>query len=232
MTTKVKQGNFNEIGFSSEDIDIDKAERAYSHLYSNPRAIAELERDNYLKFMTSLREEAEKYLPVGNEHILFDELERIRSQYLSFFDKKLNAASGTTSAFIAGASNFNHKQASRRGNTYDLVNRDFIEFQKNAIKSVNKATGADAVIKQQENAKKQKQKQSEKKPESNKIPIANNPNCPFENAYPLTKEEWKKISQKGLSITDDKKYRYRMAIINGIYRPIYIVDAKLIPSTN
>lgn len=134
-----------EVVFSPDDIDIKKGTASYSHLYRSPQDVAKLAQQGYLDFMNAVKDDALKHLPKGNEAILNKELERVKKEYIDRQNSVFNAASGTTSSFIAGRSNFNKNQADRRGSSYDRAIKDFDSWKSQAVRDLEKNTGIDKV---------------------------------------------------------------------------------------
>ena len=100
-----------------------------------------MEREDYANFMNGLKTSIGAEVPADKKQQFHDELQKISSEYKSYLDRVQSAASGTTSAFIAGGSNFNQRQASRRGSAYDRATSDFSEWKDKAEKRLLSITG-------------------------------------------------------------------------------------------
>jgi hypothetical protein len=140
-----KPERVKDVVFSLDDIDLKKGTESYSHLYRNPEGIAKMAQKVYFGFMNTIKDDALKHLPKGNETILNQELDRVKKEYISRQNSVFNAASGTTSSFVAGGSNFNKNQADRRGSSYDRALKDFDSWKTQTVKDLERNTGIDKV---------------------------------------------------------------------------------------
>jgi len=222
--------NSNRASFKPEDIDLDKAEAGYSHISHSPRTRGKSDQEHYVKFMEGLRADLETNLPKGQEKTLEVELDRAKKEYLSHYNRMINAASVTVSAHIAGGSKFNHRQASRRGSAYDRTIESFSRWQNGIQIDIESNTGIAKVkeLARRESAQqaqigkdRAKERAKERKAAQNKLPIVNHPGEGFRS---MTAEEWKKTHNdyKGINVSTDGTHRYRVRM----GAPVHITDMK------
>lgn len=224
----------DELG-SAEEIG-----RNFQHMYRNTRGIGKGERDSFQEYVNGnydrLSKELQEYGLADQQKALDAEMENLKSEYVSNAKRMYNAASGTVSAFIAGGSNFNRKQAARRGSAYDRASEEFSSWKDKAISRVESRIGlseAKNARKQQKAlSKREKEKQTQQiiKEYQKKLKIANDPN---DASFTLTREEWKKApsAYKQTTISDDGTYKYRSLLRGGSLGSVYISDMKESPTS-
>ena len=232
------QEDDKDFPFSPDDIDKKKAEAAYAGTSTTPSKAAELEQQQYIRFLKDLREDMQKDMPEGKEPILADYLERTAKEYVLRRNKVFSVRENTVSSHVAGRSNFNSKQAQRRNNALDKAENDFSDWMNSAREFLAIKTGVSEVRKRQ--ALKAKQAKAEARKEADrrekeqrtadvKLPIINDPNI----GEAITREQWSKTSKDYKSIVVDRErgYRYRSMMVfkNGAssLMPVFISDMKV-----
>ena len=98
---------------TEDEYHYEAANQAYAH--SN-RYGGKVSREHYAKDINSTYEKLDNKLNDDQKSYLDSEFIKLKQEYLSEDKKRLSGHSGVVSANIAGRSNFNAKQAKRRGN--------------------------------------------------------------------------------------------------------------------
>lgn len=219
------------LSFSRDDIDIDRATSFYSHLSHNPAGRARSDQTGYLAFVRGLIEQCLPSLPAGREADFKHALKHARDSYIQL--QSYAYSTGAYSAWIAGGSGFNTKQANRRGSAYDRATDNLVSFMRRALPDVKEACGIAEVEEEQRQrlaaavaAARDEASRREKaaKKVQNKLPIINDPSY----GEPVSKEWWNKTHRdyKSISVHSSGHYRYRSARIGGGLGPVYIENSK------
>lgn len=225
-------------GISKDDLDADTIISAYAHSSRSPNGMVKIEQESYVNFIDGVRADLIEDLPEGKQGALDAGLRDLANEYIRRRKLVLKARSGVVSSMIAGKSNFNAKQAARRGSLLDKSESVFDAWTKQAasdladylgVSAIRKERAAQKALKQVEARKSADEKlKAEKKAESKrriKLPIVNEPSADVA----MTKDEWAKTPKDYKSILATDAYRYRSVMRLGGMKSVYISDQPDIP---
>lgn len=123
----------------SEEYHFEDAKRAYGHSTLHPDVPAKGHQEGFISTVNELHDELSSQITNDDQKVLLDDLIiQFKEDYLKHDQSVLNARSGVVSAHIAGKSNFNSKQAARRGSSYDRAVDNFNKWEKGAIQELRK----------------------------------------------------------------------------------------------
>jgi hypothetical protein len=101
---------------------------------------AKEERSDLIKTVKRLYDEAAELAETDKQKsALNNAIVKFKNDYIGQTLRLANARSGTYSSMIAGRSNFNSKQANRRGSAYDRANESFDAWYKKATSEIKQA---------------------------------------------------------------------------------------------
>ncbi|WP_151765808.1 hypothetical protein [Acinetobacter colistiniresistens] len=111
---------------------LDAVENGYEHSTRNPYMIAVGMRNQYYETITKAIAKGQAEVKTTEQQQALDKATiELQDLYISKIKALAASRSGVMSSFIAGRSNFNSKQANRRGNAYDRVALDFENWVEN-----------------------------------------------------------------------------------------------------
>lgn len=141
--------------------------QAFSHSSRQPEKIAEGLQSQYFDVITKAIEKAKPEIQTPEQQAAFDQASKeLQEKYIAKVKVLAAARSGVVSSFIAGKSNFNSKQANKRGNSYDKVALDFENWIENVAQNYIWQAVREAMSKEQRQAElelKQKEKEEKQK---------------------------------------------------------------------
>ena len=106
----------------------EKVISSYSHLHLSPSNTAKVEEKTFNDTVQNLETEIKKHLPDIDESKLKKVISQFKSDYLTNREKVWNVASSAYSSAVAGGSNFNAKQADKRGAALDNAEKQFSKW--------------------------------------------------------------------------------------------------------
>ncbi len=129
---------------SPDDIDFERARRAYTHISHTPDDRARQDQQAYVADVQSLYDElAPLATTEAQQQLLADEIERYKAGYQQRFSAMLDAKSRTASPMITGPANFPTARNQKRMATEDNRRNEFLEWRERARRAV-KETMLDA----------------------------------------------------------------------------------------
>lgn len=227
-TTKFKPVTGEELG------DATKIGNSFQHMYRSAGSqLGRAEQASFKEFVNGnhdrLSQELKQYGLDDQSQVLNQSMNRIKEEYISRANTVYSAASGTVSEFIAGGSNFNRKQATRRGSAYDRAVESFSQWQDTTMRRLESDLGltrAKEQERQRQQDKKKQKRQSEadqKKAYEKSLQIANDPD---KAVYTMTSAEWKRIPSDYKMTSVENGYKVRMAMRGNGLGSVYISDMK------